>query len=187
MTDIPSRADSRTQAATVTENSRIVTAVRRLFEKSTSVLRGSFLYQWLTAEPDPDVIVIDLRETKTVGPMLGVLDRLFMILVAAAGGSQLVAMSRTTAGWVRSAPLRAFGVAAVVLGTAIVVGTVVAGTVSPVPIGVGSVLVAGGGLGMRDRRSWETLRETRVVRLLATVFEPPEPPAETDERQTDED
>jgi hypothetical protein len=37
-------------------------------------LRG--LRQWLTTEPDPDVIVIDLRETVTVGPIVLALDRL---------------------------------------------------------------------------------------------------------------
>jgi len=38
--------------------------------------RHSFLYRWLTKEPDPDVIVIDLRETYTVGPLIAVLDRI---------------------------------------------------------------------------------------------------------------
>lgn len=38
--------------------------------------RHSFLYRWLTKEPEPDVIVIDLRETYTVGPLLAGLDRL---------------------------------------------------------------------------------------------------------------
>lgn len=37
--------------------------------------RRSWLYRWLTAEPEPEVVVIDLRETYTVGPMLAVLDR----------------------------------------------------------------------------------------------------------------
>jgi len=32
--------------------------------------------RWLTAEPEPDVIVIDLRETVTVGPIVLVLDRI---------------------------------------------------------------------------------------------------------------
>lgn len=36
--------------------------------------RQSWLYRWLTAEPEPDVIVIDLRETWTVGPVITVLD-----------------------------------------------------------------------------------------------------------------
>ncbi|MEF8976834.1 MAG: hypothetical protein V5A21_11470 [Halapricum sp.] len=36
--------------------------------------RNSWLYRWLTAEPEPDVIVIDLRETWTVGPIVTVLE-----------------------------------------------------------------------------------------------------------------
>lgn len=40
----------------------------------TSWVEGSVIYRWLTAEPEPDVIVIDLRETWTVGPVVAVLD-----------------------------------------------------------------------------------------------------------------
>lgn len=36
--------------------------------------RNSWLYRWLTAEPEPEVIVIDLRETWTVGPVIDLLD-----------------------------------------------------------------------------------------------------------------
>ena len=40
-----------------------------------TALRNSFLYRWLTTEPDPDVIVIDLTETWTVGPIIQAIDR----------------------------------------------------------------------------------------------------------------
>ncbi|MXR41842.1 hypothetical protein GRX01_10905 [Halobaculum sp. WSA2] len=36
--------------------------------------RHSFFYRWLTKEPEPEVIVIDLRETWTVGPIIALLD-----------------------------------------------------------------------------------------------------------------
>ncbi|WP_137682896.1 hypothetical protein [Haloarcula mannanilytica] len=39
-----------------------------------AVTKASWIYRWLTAEPEPDVIVIDLRETYTVGPFISVLD-----------------------------------------------------------------------------------------------------------------
>lgn len=39
-------------------------------------VRNSVLYRWLTNEPDPAVVVIDLRETYTVGPIIALLDRL---------------------------------------------------------------------------------------------------------------
>ncbi|PSQ50738.1 hypothetical protein BRD15_01045, partial [Halobacteriales archaeon SW_6_65_15] len=38
--------------------------------------RHSFCYRWLTKEPEPDVVVIDLRETYAVGPLIALLDRL---------------------------------------------------------------------------------------------------------------
>lgn len=51
-----------------------VTSVARRFARAA---RLSYLYRWFTAEPDPDVIVIDLRETYTVGPVIALLDSLF--------------------------------------------------------------------------------------------------------------
>lgn len=42
--------------------------------RSIEMTKASRLYRWLTAEPEPDVIVIDLRETYTVGPFISVLD-----------------------------------------------------------------------------------------------------------------
>ena len=47
------------------------------------LFRCSWIGRWLTAEPDPDVIVIDLRETRTVGPFILALDYVVDRLVAA--------------------------------------------------------------------------------------------------------
>lgn len=52
--------------------STLLRALRRL----PAVVRGSRLYEWLTAEPEPEVVVIDLRETYTVGPFVRLLDSL---------------------------------------------------------------------------------------------------------------
>jgi hypothetical protein len=41
----------------------------------------SLLYRWLTAEPEPDVVVIDLRETLSVGPVIELLDRVLDLIV----------------------------------------------------------------------------------------------------------
>ncbi|MFW5956632.1 MAG: hypothetical protein ACOCQY_04440 [Halorhabdus sp.] len=51
-------------------------------------ISASWLYRWLTAEPDPDVIVIDLRETVTVGPILAVLERAIALLARGRGSSR---------------------------------------------------------------------------------------------------
>ncbi|MFC6787119.1 hypothetical protein ACFQFH_14900 [Halobaculum halobium] len=40
----------------------------------STFVQNSWLYTWLTKEPEPEVIVIDLRETWTVGPFIALLD-----------------------------------------------------------------------------------------------------------------
>jgi hypothetical protein len=59
----------------VAERSRLLDALDRAGAVLGRTLRSSRLYAWLTAEPDPEVIVIDLRETYTVGPVVAAIDR----------------------------------------------------------------------------------------------------------------
>jgi hypothetical protein len=83
----PNADDARSPIERVLDGSHIADAVQRAstaigrWLESTStrltrVVQGSFLYRWLTADPDPEVIVIDLRETYTVGPFIAILDRI---------------------------------------------------------------------------------------------------------------
>lgn len=58
-------------------------------------VRASWLFQWLTAEPETDVIVIDLRETLTVGPFLSILDWLIARFAPWWEGSALATLFRT--------------------------------------------------------------------------------------------
>jgi hypothetical protein len=55
-----------------TRSSALAGALRTLADYTCH----SFLYRWLTKEPEPDVVVIDLRETYAVGPLIALLDRL---------------------------------------------------------------------------------------------------------------
>ena len=50
--------------------------LRRTSNRLNEYTRESYIYRWLTKEPDPEVIVIDLRETYTVGPIIVLLDAL---------------------------------------------------------------------------------------------------------------
>ncbi|KAB7517939.1 hypothetical protein [Halosegnis rubeus] len=58
-----------------------VTTAQRLERAVGRQLHTSRLYQWLTAEPDPTVVTINLRETYTIGPVLGLLERLVTPMV----------------------------------------------------------------------------------------------------------
>ena len=56
------------------EESYAVSGVIAAVTNLSGIARQSALFQWLTKEPDPEVIVIDLRETRTVGPVIRLLD-----------------------------------------------------------------------------------------------------------------
>ncbi|WP_256301953.1 hypothetical protein [Haloarchaeobius salinus] len=59
---------------TIATLERVASVLSNRAEKLGTTVRNSFLYRWLTKEPEPDVIVIDLRETYTVGPFIKLLD-----------------------------------------------------------------------------------------------------------------
>ena len=61
-------------ALTQTSKSTVFSAFRRGGQWIADATTHSFLYRWLTKEPEPEVIVIDLRETWTVGPFITLLD-----------------------------------------------------------------------------------------------------------------
>lgn len=58
----------------VTVGTTAIDPFRRTTRRLATVTRESYLYRWLTKEPDPEVIVIDLRETYTVGPIIRFID-----------------------------------------------------------------------------------------------------------------
>lgn len=63
------------KSQTFGRHSTIISTAQTLATRASAFIRGSYCYRWLTKEPEPDVIVIDLRETHTVGPILAILER----------------------------------------------------------------------------------------------------------------
>lgn len=133
-------------------------------------------YQWLTAEPDPDVIVIDLRETIILGPIF----QLFKLIVPQESrivqtiGSYFQGM--TVVNQVRTAPIR---ITSILLLSAALGGLLISvATTSVTPAnGVGLLAVVAGGLyGLRDTRSWEELKESQTINAIRSLLEPPAPP-----------
>lgn len=173
--------------------SRLVPAVDRTARESrvaaavawfAHVTRESRVYRWFTAEPDPEVVVVDLRDTVTVGPVLAVLDAAVRTFARYRQSSKLSAASGRTADRVADAPVRALGVvvlAAVATDAAL---TLALGSFDAVDaaLGVGLALLGVAGLGVDA--SLQELRGTRAARLLVRILEPPEPP-ERAERSDD--
>jgi len=62
------------------DGAQVVATADAVGARLGTVVRASWLYRWLTAEPDPHVVVIDLRETYTVGPLLAAIDRVARVV-----------------------------------------------------------------------------------------------------------
>lgn len=138
--------------------------------------RSSWLYRWLTAEPEPAVVVIDLRETATVGPLLVAVEHTVRSLASAARSSALGRALGRIVEEVRAAPIRAASVAVLVAAPPSVAVDLVAGSVTTVGLVAWALLAGLALLGTRVTASWDRLRRTRPARLFAAALEPPDPP-----------
>lgn len=150
-------------------------------------VRQSDLFQWLTAEPDPDVIVIDLRETYTVGPFLAILDRVVPLAARAWNRSRIRTVTTATKQHLATQPVRILSVALVVALAVNTLLSLVTELLTPVELGARVVVLALALVGTQVRHSWDELIETRVYALVVAVLEPPDVPAEENPSESDVD
>lgn len=143
----------------------------------------SFLYRWLTAEPEPEVIEIDLRETYSAGPMLAAIDRLLGSLIPHSRYSTLSAVFRHLGQILQAAPVRVAGVVLATVGVGALGLSILTGPRSTLAVAPWLALVVIGVALTRVRWSLDELRGTRGWQALAAAFEPPEPPEAWDERE----
>lgn len=158
----------------------------RLWQRTADAVRDSYLYRWLTAEPEPEVIVIELRETGTVGPFIRLLDATLERLIPALDDSRLGTAARAAVRRTLAAPVAVGGLGVLAAGLALGLASVAGGTLGTTRLGLAAGLAVAGIVATRERRSWAALRETRPVELLVAALEPPEPPAdaETESKET---
>lgn len=157
----------------------------RLLQRGQAIVTTAWLYNWLTAEPEPEVIVIDLRETQTVGMVLTTLDRIF----SRAERDLLPALPTATVTrggyWLRSRVLdRPLRVASIGLAIVVNLGllSILTGSDDPItPITLfllAALLLAA--RGFQSTMSLDELTSTtwyqRTRALLIAAFEPPDPP-----------
>lgn len=174
------RTDVAARLTAAAGNARLA----RLGTRLHAYVAASFCYRWLTSEPDPDVVVIDLRETWSVGPALAVLERTVRALIPGVATSHLGDVTRTVAAAVRARPIRVASL--VLLGTlaASVSLAAVFGTLT-LPFAVLASLGATAAIaGLRSRMRLEDLCETRLVQILRAAFEPPAPPERVEREPT---
>jgi len=143
-------------------------------------VRHSVLYRWLTKEPEPDVVVIDLRETYAVGPFIALLDRVRPAVERSWRSAGVQRLSTGVTAAFRDAPVRAVSLAA---AAAVLANTALVALDGSLSTAALPARVAALGLalaGTRVTTPWETLKESRAVRLLQAALEPPAPPEQRD-------
>ncbi|OVE83146.1 hypothetical protein [Natronolimnobius baerhuensis] len=166
------------------ERSRLTATTRTL----ARYVRHSWCYRWLTKEPDPDVIVIDLRETYTVGPFIRILDAIIAQFARAAHSSRAVDIGRDIAARFERRPLRVLGIATLAALSISLLLSVALSQTGTLWLGAHVALAGAAALGLRSERTLEDLTETRTWELLSAAFEPPEPPeSEAHEASADEE
>lgn len=139
-------------------------------------VRASFLHRWLTGEREPGVVTVDLRNTKTVGPLLAVLDRIHGTVVTYRGTSLAHRAVVDVGEHARQTPVRAGSIGVLVAVAAAFPLLVVfepLGGVGPVAAGVLAALSVPG---LRSDASWSDLRERRLLGTLLAALTPPGPP-----------
>jgi hypothetical protein len=125
------------------------------------------------------VIVIDLRKTWTVGPILVVFERLLVGLHRARAGSRVESLLRATTAALRASPIRVIGTVVAALGATLTITTLLtSGATTSVVIGLVVLLI--GVTATRDDRDWQTLSETQLVEIIRRVLEPPAPPEDVE-------
>jgi len=152
----------------------------RLAGRAVRATRHSFVYRWLTKEPDPAVIVIDLRETWTVGPIIATLEwvgttRPVRWILGVSGS-----VGRRAGQTVRRAPVRLASVAILAGALAGLVLSWAGATAVERVAWLGAAALAA--LGLRVDASWADVADSRIGAWVRAVFEPPE----LEERDDDE-
>jgi len=155
---------------TVTTTSAVVRAMRTFGQWG----RASFLYRWLTTEPDPSVVVIDLRETWTVGPVLALLDRLVASFAPSVRRSSLLEWLRDARAAVVAAPVRVASLVVLVATAVDLVLTLILAGFDPGGTALRILVLGIAAVGTQVTLSWSELGETRLGRLVTAALAPPD-------------
>jgi len=146
-------------------------------------VRKSWLYRWLTTEPEVDVVVIDLRETMFVGPVLAALDRVVGPGARhwrdSATGRAVTHLSERFV----ARPIRTTSVAVLVAAAATLLFLTGLGSPSRSAVGVTLLVAALALAGTRVTASVDDLTETRVYALAVALLMPPDSSRNSDEPQ----
>ena len=142
--------------------------------KTEQVIRASWLYQWSTAEPDSDPIVIDLQDAVSIGTPLGVLGRLLTPISQYWRDAHSRIAFDQLQSTVLSRPVQAVSIVVLIVVVVDLVSQFVLGNPPADTIGVGLILGSLALTGTRVTKSVDDLAQMQTVVLCKRIFAPPE-------------
>lgn len=172
--------DIADQAVTAADRSRLGATIRW----AERAARASWSYRWLTAEPEPDVVVIDLRETAVVGPILVILDRLLAPLVRNWPQARTGTVTSRLSERFVTRPIQIVSLVALAGILTNLLFLVALGSPTRTALGIRLVAASLALAGTRVTLSAEELSETDGYELAMGLLAPPEPPEENGEDGT---
>lgn len=163
----------RARVRPLIENARL----SRLGGSARRGIRSSIVRRWFARGSEPEAVVIDVRESKTAGPLVFRAER-GAETVASCTSTSIAGRTVTDfATFVRERSIRA---ASAVFLSATFVSLLLAaifGTVSITELFVHFVAADLATIGFLSRRTSNEVPQYRLGHYLASVFEPPEPPS----------
>lgn len=149
-------------------------SVTRLWCRCAREVRDSWTYRWLTAEPSAAVVVIDLRETRTIGPIIAVLDLIGRTLQPMAERLALFGSRFNSA--ITRRPVTAVSVATTAIVVSLIVMLANAGVSTVALIALATVAILSL-LMFRVDLAWADLEQPTSYRWLLEALTPPETPS----------
>lgn len=84
----PDDEEPRAEATDMTEED--TSRLQAIIDQGRRMLQASWQYQWLTTEPEPNTIVIDVRDSQVVGPLIAIAEQI---------GGKVSAVSKQSRTW----------------------------------------------------------------------------------------
>lgn len=140
------------------------------------IARASWVYRWFTREPDPEVVVIDLRDTVTIGPILTLLEHFVTRMRRYAQGATFRTVAERITESLVNHPIQTVSI--VVLATVITnLGLLIVFEIPSLDaIGIRLLVVSLALAGTRMTHSASELADSQTGKLLKAALEPPEQP-----------
>lgn len=148
----------------------------RLASSAGEIIRRSRLYRWLTTEPDPRVIEIDLQESYIAGPLSPLLKLVIKPLVRAGSYSNVVRAATQLVSTARTNPIK--------LASGLLLGLTIVGiprswpSASPLRFVAIGLLIMASGIGLAVDNPRQVIATSRTRRLIEVALTPPDLPDE---------